>query len=114
MSEFMGLIHGSYDAKPDSFRPGASSIHNRFVPHGPDGAAVEHGTSADTSSPQRYSGTMAFMWETRLAWHPTEHALATLNDVDYPRCWESVKSRFDPTAAPPAEEPYAFPYHALK
>ena len=29
MSEFMGLIYGVYDAKPEGFVPGGSSLHNR-------------------------------------------------------------------------------------
>ncbi|CAE7944304.1 hmgA [Symbiodinium necroappetens] len=57
MSEFMGLLTGSYDAKPDSFVPGASSIHNRYIPHGPDAAAVETGTERDTSNPERWGPT---------------------------------------------------------
>mmetsp|Transcript_29854 Transcript_29854/g.64616 ORF Transcript_29854/g.64616 Transcript_29854/m.64616 type:complete len:467 (+) Transcript_29854:60-1460(+) len=108
MSEFMGLLHGSYDAKPDSFKPGASSIHNRHVPHGPDGGAVKAGTENDTTNPERYNNTLAFMWETRLPWHPTEYALQSLHDVAYPECWGSVSKRFDPTARPPSVEPYGF------
>lgn len=108
MSEFMGLIHGVYDAKPDSFKPGACSIHNRMIPHGPDGGAVEKGTDMDTSKPERYSGTLAFMWETRLPWHPTAYALKALNDVGYPACWKSVKKRFDPSRVPPEQEPDPF------
>lgn len=108
MSEFMGLIHGTYDAKPDSFLPGASSIHNRFTPHGPDGTAVMRGTESDTSMPEKYKGTLAFMWETRLAWHPSVHALEQLHDDDYPSCWNSVEKRFDPSQTPPNPEPYGF------
>lgn len=110
MSEFMGLIHGSYDAKPDSFKPGASSIHNRFTPHGPDGKALEAGSKLDTTKPERYSNTLAFMWETRLPWQPAPHAMQALHDVDYPKCWATVPSRFDPSQKP-GEEPYGFPFH---
>merc|ERR1740117_2173583 len=109
MSEFMGLLCGSYDAKPGGFTPGASSIHNRFSPHGPDATAVNRGTDQDNSKPERYSGTLAFMWETRLVWHPSVYALETMNDKDYVGCWGSVPRRFDPAAAPPSEEPYGFP-----
>eukprot|EP00931_Biecheleriopsis_adriatica_P030623 TRINITY_DN18038_c0_g1_i2.p1 TRINITY_DN18038_c0_g1~~TRINITY_DN18038_c0_g1_i2.p1 ORF type:complete len:479 (+),score=50.34 TRINITY_DN18038_c0_g1_i2:46-1437(+) len=109
MSEFMGLLAGKYDAKPDSFKPGSASIHNRFVPHGPDAVAVENGTNADNSRPERYSGALAFMWETRLAWHPTEYALASLNDANYPLCWGSIESRFDANLKPTDPEPYGFP-----
>eukprot|EP00811_Abedinium_folium_P036543 NODE_9243_length_1437_cov_6.016031.p1 GENE.NODE_9243_length_1437_cov_6.016031~~NODE_9243_length_1437_cov_6.016031.p1 ORF type:complete len:355 (-),score=117.49 NODE_9243_length_1437_cov_6.016031:371-1312(-) len=111
MSEFMGLIAGTYDAKPDSFKLGACSIHNRFVPHGPDGPALKAGTEEDVSEPQRYSNTLAFMWETRLVWEPTEQALAKLQQLDYPKCWASVPKRFDPKNKPPAVEPYPFPPH---
>src|SRR5262245_4161463 len=36
MSEFMGLIYGVYDAKPQGFVPGGISLHNCMLPHGPD------------------------------------------------------------------------------
>lgn len=39
--------------RQDSFRPGASSVHNRYVPHGPDAAAVQKGSELDTTQPQR-------------------------------------------------------------
>src|SRR5450631_2166164 len=35
-SEFMGLIHGAYDAKAAGFTPGGSSLHNCMSGHGPD------------------------------------------------------------------------------
>ena len=28
MSEFMGLVHGAYDAKAEGFVPGGASLHN--------------------------------------------------------------------------------------
>ncbi|HEY8579659.1 MAG TPA: homogentisate 1,2-dioxygenase, partial [Beijerinckiaceae bacterium] len=31
MSEFMGLIYGVYDAKPEGFRPGGMSLHNSML-----------------------------------------------------------------------------------
>lgn len=108
MSEFMGLLTGSYDAKPDSFLPGASSVHNRFVPHGPDHQAVDRGTAQDTSKPERYGGTLAFMWETKLVWHPTEYALTELDDHTYPECWQGIQARFNASATPPEAEPYGF------
>merc|ERR1719330_880659 len=109
MSEFMGLIYGSYDAKPDSFKCGASSIHNRFTPHGPDGNAVRAGSEMDTTKPERYKNTMAFMWETRLPWQPTLYALEHMNDVEYPKCWGNIERRFDASNVPPSVEPYPCP-----
>src|SRR6266446_7601550 len=35
-SEFMGLIHGVYDAKAEGFLPGGASLHNCMSGHGPD------------------------------------------------------------------------------
>jgi len=108
MSEFMGLIHGSYDAKPGGFKPGASSLHNKYVPHGPDGTAVEAGTKMDTSKPERYCDTLAFMWESTKTWVPTEHAMAQLADRDYIKCWDNVVARFDPNSLPPSPAPLPF------
>jgi len=106
MSEFMGLVHGTYDAKPDSFKPGACSIHNRMTPHGPDGGAVRAGTELDSTKPERYTNTLAFMWETRLPWHASEYALENLHDADYPKCWGNIERRFDASKVPTAVEPY--------
>ena len=39
MSEFMGLIEGVYEAKPEGFVPGGMSLHNCMLPHGPDADA---------------------------------------------------------------------------
>ena len=49
MSEFMGLISGSYDAKAEGFQPGGMSLHNCMSAHGPDRASWE--TSAELTTP---------------------------------------------------------------
>ena len=57
MSEFMGLVHGQYDAKPEGFRPGGMSLHNCMVPHGPDTEAFDKASNARwrrTSSTTRW------------------------------------------------------------
>ena len=64
MSEFMGLIHGQYDAKPEGFVPGGFSLHNTMLPHGPDADAFEAASNAELA-PRKLEGTMAFMFETR-------------------------------------------------
>ncbi len=46
MSEFMGLIYGVYDAKPEGFVPGCFSLHNQMLAHGPDATAFEHASNA--------------------------------------------------------------------
>jgi homogentisate 1,2-dioxygenase len=64
MSEFMGLVCGVYDAKPQGFVPGGSSLHNTMLPHGPDRDAFATASHAELA-PQKLTGTLAFMFETR-------------------------------------------------
>ncbi len=95
MSEFMGLVHGQYDAKPEGFRPGGASLHNCMVPHGPDAQAFEHATGADLR-PQKLDHTLAFMFESRYRFVATEYALgSSALDPGYAECWQGLKDRFD-------------------
>jgi homogentisate 1,2-dioxygenase len=71
MSEFMGLIYGVHNAKPDGFVPGAMGLHNVPIAHGPDAAAFRKGSQAKLR-PERLSGILAFMFETR---YPCAHQL---------------------------------------
>ena len=73
MSEFMGLIYGVYDAKPQGFVPGGFSLHNCMLPHGPDTEAFEGASNADLK-PHKLEGTMAFMFETRFPQRVTRYA----------------------------------------
>ena len=95
MSEFMGLIEGVYDAKPGGFLPGGMSLHNCMLPHGPDRAAFDKAATEDLK-PVKQSGTLAFMFETRLPQQITEFAasLETL-DVDYQECWAGLEKHFN-------------------
>lgn len=94
MSEFMGLIHGAYDAKAEGFVPGGASLHNCMTPHGPDAETFEKATKA-TLKPQYIADTMAFMFESCLVFHPTEFALtAKFRDKKYLECWQGLKSQF--------------------
>ena len=94
-SEFMGLVHGVYDAKADGFAPGGCSLHNCMTGHGPDAATFEKASAADTSKPDYIDGTMAFMFETRAVIRPAAQALdAAHRQQDYPDCWAGLKKRF--------------------
>jgi homogentisate 1,2-dioxygenase len=97
MSEFMGLIYGVYDAKPEGFLPGGMSLHNCMLPHGPDTQAFEKASTGELK-PVKLTGTMAFMFETRFPQRVTRYAagLETLQK-DYPACWMGLEKRFDPT-----------------
>ena len=96
MSEFMGLVHGIYDAKEKGFEPGGASLHNAFVPHGPE-AEVHARASSVELTPQRYDATLAFMFESRFVLTPTAQALASPQlQSDYRECWQGLRSRFEP------------------
>jgi len=96
-SEFMGLIHGVYDAKAQGFVPGSASLHNCMSGHGPDHETFEKAIAADTSKPHHIVDTMAFMFETRTAIRTTRFALESAQlQADYFRCWQGLKKNFDP------------------
>ncbi|MGQ0445641.1 MAG: homogentisate 1,2-dioxygenase [Beijerinckiaceae bacterium] len=96
MSEFMGLIHGEYDAKAKGFAPGGISLHNSMLPHGPDKEAFDR-ASSDKLQPQKLANTLAFMFETRYPQQVTDYAakLPALQS-DYADCWRGLEKRFDP------------------
>ncbi len=96
MSEFMGLVYGQYDAKPEGFRPGGASLHNCMVPHGPDAEAFEKASNAPLA-PHKLDHTLAFMFESRWRFRPTEWALrAGACDLRYAECWSGLKDNFQP------------------
>lgn len=87
MSEYMGLIEGSYDAKAGGFAPGGGSLHNRMAGHGPDKTSYDAAIAADLK-PHRIDKTMAFMFESRAVLRPTRHALESpLMQLDYDDIW---------------------------
>ncbi|MDZ5649578.1 homogentisate 1,2-dioxygenase [Nitrospirillum sp. BR 11828] len=87
MNEFMGLIHGQYDAKAGGFAPGGASLHNCMSGHGPDRTSYERAVAADLK-PHKIENTMAFMFESRWVIRPTRFAIETpLMQLDYDDCW---------------------------
>ena len=96
-SEFMGLIHGVYDAKAAGFVPGGASLHNCMSGHGPDAQTFEKASHSDTATPVKVGDTMAFMFETRTIIKPTPFALNSgLLQTDYFECWQGLRKHFDP------------------
>jgi homogentisate 1,2-dioxygenase len=94
MSEYMGLVRGSYDAKAEGFVPGGGSLHNCMSAHGPDAAAYDSAVAAELA-PQYLGDTLAFMFETRLVIAPTRFALETeVLQPDYDGCWSDLPQRF--------------------
>ena len=99
MSEFMGLVYGQYDAKPEGFRPGGASLHNSMVPHGPDVEAFEKATRADLT-PQKLDDTLAFMFESRWCFRPTAYAMeGGALDRRYVECWSGLADASRPAHA---------------
>ncbi len=96
MSEFMGLIYGQYDAKPQGFVPGGFSLHNAMLPHGPDAEAFARASTA-ALGPHKLEGTMAFMFESRHRQRVTAFAAAAPQlQQGYQDCWADLQKHFDP------------------
>jgi homogentisate 1,2-dioxygenase len=96
MNEFMGLIHGEYDAKAEGFLPGGASLHNCMSGHGPDAATFDKMTTADLK-PVKIQDTMAFMFETRFVCRTTRFAMESdIRQPDYFEVWQGLGKRFDP------------------
>jgi homogentisate 1,2-dioxygenase len=96
MSEFMGLIYGVYDAKPEGFVPGGFSLHNMMLPHGPDKDAFEHASNSELK-PVKLANTLAFMFESRFRQRVTRYAAGLPSRQDnYAECWSGLPKLFDP------------------
>ncbi|MDQ3800540.1 MAG: homogentisate 1,2-dioxygenase [Acidobacteriota bacterium] len=94
MSEYMGLVYGQYDAKEEGFVPGGGSLHNQMSAHGPDLDAFEKASSAELE-PQKLSGTLAFMFESRYVIRPTRFAMETdALQPEYFEVWQKLKKNF--------------------
>jgi homogentisate 1,2-dioxygenase len=91
MSEFMGLVTGVYDAKAEGFLPGGASLHNTFTSHGPDATTFETASEAELA-PNKIDNTLAFMFESRLMFVPTDAALsASFRQDDYDAVWQGFQ-----------------------
>jgi homogentisate 1,2-dioxygenase len=96
MSEFMGLIYGQYDAKPQGFVPGGFSLHNMMLPHGPDVDAFEHASTVPLQ-PKKLEGTMAFMFETRFPQRVTAYAAGSpALQREYAHYGRALRKHFTP------------------
>jgi homogentisate 1,2-dioxygenase len=94
MSEFMGLIFGTYEAKEEGFVPGGASLHNCMSAHGPDADTFERASNADLK-PQKLNDTLAFMFESSLVFAPTKFAAECEQlQKDYLSCWRGLPVNF--------------------
>jgi homogentisate 1,2-dioxygenase len=98
MSEFMGLIHGIYDAKAEGFLPGGCSLHNSWNAHGPDVATFDKASASDLS-PHKVDNTLAFMFETRWPVVLTKFAAeAAHRQKSYDEVWNGFRKLFSGAA----------------
>ncbi|PJF18284.1 hypothetical protein PSACC_01902, partial [Paramicrosporidium saccamoebae] len=96
MSEFMGLIHGSYEAKQDGFLPGGASLHSIGSPHGPDAKTVEMASAEDLKPVRVAEGTMAFMFESSFMLRTTRWAMEESGKLqsEYWKAWAEIRPLF--------------------
>ncbi|KAE9372606.1 homogentisate 1,2-dioxygenase [Stipitochalara longipes BDJ] len=104
ISEFMGLVHGNYNAKTGGgFKPAGASLHNIMSAHGPDSSTHERASNSELVPQKIGTGSMAFMFESCLMLGVNPWGLKTCEKVqnDYnEESWMSLKSHF----RPPMEE----------
>lgn len=98
MNEFMGLIHGTYEAKEKGFMPGGASLHSAMTPHGPDSLAFEKGSTQSLEPERVADNTLAFMFESTYTFTLTPYARERI-DPDYYKCWQGLKSNFKKPSA---------------
>lgn len=98
MSEFMGLIHGQYDAKTGGgFQPAGASLHNVMSAHGPDATTHEKASNAELKPMRVGEGSMAFMFESCLMVGVTDWGLKKCKKVQEgynAESWEPLKPHF--------------------
>ncbi len=99
MSEFMGLIHGEYDAKSadegNGFVPGGASLHNCMSSHGPDTQTHKEATKEKKLTPKKIENTMAFMFESSSYYLPHKQALSCSSlQTGYDDCWLGMQPSF--------------------
>uniref|UniRef100_A0A224XCG1 Homogentisate 1,2-dioxygenase n=1 Tax=Panstrongylus lignarius TaxID=156445 RepID=A0A224XCG1_9HEMI len=94
MSEFMGLVTGTYEAKEDGFAPGGGSLHSIMTPHGPDTECFESASNAELKPQRIGDGALAFMFESSLGMKNTKWVNNYL-DLNYYKCWQGLKKQFN-------------------
>lgn len=100
MTEFMGNISGSYDAKEKGFSPGASSLHSCMSGHGPEPDVFDKASNAELKPFKTGEDSLAFMFETCYMLKMTDYAMDEANrDKDYRKCWDAMKPQFNKNKA---------------
>lgn len=109
MSEFMGLIQGSYiakqnnesggDGKTGGFQAAGASLHNCMSSHGPDAAAFDKASNEELVPVKVGQGSMAFMFESCYMIGITEWGLRTCSKLQHKyaeESWGELRDHFQP------------------
>lgn len=97
MSEYMGLIYGSYEAKEKGFVPGGASLHNCMSAHGPEAEVFEKASTKELKPERAADGSLAFMFESSFMINPTDYYMQNVErDTEYMKCWSGLKKHFKP------------------
>lgn len=94
MSEFMGNIAGTYDAKEKGFIPGASSLHSCMTGHGPEAEVFDKASNAELKPVFVGKDSLAFMFETCYQLTLTDYAISSHVDKEYNECWQKLPRQF--------------------
>ena len=95
MSEFMGNISGTYDAKEAGFGPGASSLHSMMSAHGPEAEVFEKASNANLAPIKTQDDSLAFMFESGYMLKLTDYAWNDAGrDTNYQKCWRGIKPHY--------------------
>jgi len=95
MSEYMGNVFGTYDAKEKGFGPGCSSLHLPMTAHGPEAEVFEKASTVELK-PHKLENTMSFMFETTYTLKTTTFVMDEIKIVDdeYFMCWSKLQDHF--------------------
>ena len=92
MTEFMGNICGTYDAKGAGFAPGCSSLHSCMTPHGPDAESYDNALKSEQKPMKIPEGNFSFMFESGFLLKTTKYAMNGFLEVDdtYKNDWKKL------------------------
>ena len=93
MTEFMGNIAGTYDAKTVGFLPGTASLHSCMAGHGPEAGVFDKASNMELAPVRFPDNHMQFMFETTYILKINKECLEWL-DNDYLHCWGGLKKLF--------------------
>ena len=104
MSEFMGLISGTYDAKKEGFVPGGASLHSIMTAHGPDQLVFEKASKEELKPIKLNPNGLAFMFESNQMMSVAKSAIdksvvggaGQAWQRDYYKVWQGMPKYFDP------------------